>query len=51
MPGRVNNNLQQQGLDEYADASVRQGWPPMGLCGPKAAKVVCSQHLLATVML
>lgn len=44
MPARVNNNLQQQGLDEYADASVRQGWPPMGLCGPEAAKVVCSRQ-------
>lgn len=50
MPGRVNNNLQQQGLGECADASVRLGWPPMGSCVPKAAIVVCSQHLLATVI-
>lgn len=50
MPGRVNNNLHQQGLDDCADGSVRQGWPPMGSCVPKAAIVVCSQHLLATVI-
>lgn len=42
---------QQQGVDEYADASVRQGWPPMGSCSSEVAKVVCGQHLLATVML